>query len=135
MNLQQTKESLMPSGFFENWMPALQRMVLVKSLKGEEKMFFVELLTGLRERIEAMPKSYEQDGRGYEAIVYLHYFQAGMDFHITEKDMTSDTEQSQAFGLANLGYGGELGYISIDEIVENGVELDLYWSPKMLKEI
>ena len=46
-----------------------------------------------------------------------------------------EAEQRQAFGLANLGYGGELGYISIDEITRAGAELDLYWTPKALQKV
>jgi hypothetical protein len=29
----------------------------------------------------------------------------------------------------------ELGYISIEELVANGIELDLYWTPKTLAEV
>ena len=61
------------------------------------------------------------DGKGDDAVVYLHYFRGGMDWYITEKDM--EEEQHQAFGLADLGYGGELGYISIQELIDNGVSL------------
>ena len=43
--------------------------------------------------------------------------------------------QIQAFGLANLGYGAELGYICIKELIEHGIELDLYWTPKTLGEV
>lgn len=46
-----------------------------------------------------------------------------------------EPEQHQAFGAANLGYGAELGYISIEELKENNVELDLYWTPKPLSQI
>lgn len=43
--------------------------------------------------------------------------------------------QLQAFGLADLGYGGELGYISIVELLECGAELDLHWTPQTLAEV
>jgi hypothetical protein len=59
--------------------------------------------------------------------VWLHYFTHGGDYWITERDMAS--EQLQAFGLADIGYGPELGYISIVELLENGAELDLHYSP------
>ena len=38
-------------------------------------------------------------------------------------------KQLQAFGKADLGHGGELGYISIVEIIKCGAELDLHWQP------
>ena len=47
-----------------------------------------------------------------------------------------EDEQLQAFGLADLfGDGGELGYVSIEELKSVGAEMDLYWTPKTLREI
>ena len=66
-------------------------------------------------------------------MVHLHYFTGSQDWYITERD-TSE-EQHQAFGLADFGDGGELGYISIAELIKHGVELDLYWKPRTLAEI
>ena len=79
-----------------------------------------------------MAKIYEQDGKGDDAIVYLHYFHAsGADWYITERDISD--EQHQAFGLADLGMGfPELGYISIEELKSVGAELDIHWTPKTL---
>ena len=82
---------------------------------------------------ETMPKTYEQDGFGDQAVVHLHYFLGRMNWYITERDI--EDEQLQAFGLADLGQGGELGYICIQELIENGVELDLHWTPISLKAI
>lgn len=103
-------------------------------LKGEEQAFFQEKIAEYSDRFRQMPKVYEQDGLGDNAIVHLHYFYGNMDWFITERDMTQ--VQHQAFGLADFGDGGELGYISIQEIIETGkVELDLYWTPKTLAEV
>jgi hypothetical protein len=33
------------------------------------------------------------------------------------------------------GYEPELGYISIEELLENGAELDLHWTPKPFSKI
>ena len=114
-----------------------QARALGTCLAGEEGDYFETMLTDLAERIRTMPKTYEQDGKSDQAIVSLHYFKGGADWYITEKDVDTDGEgQLQAFGLADLfGDGGELGYISIAELVENNVELDLYWTPKPLAEI
>jgi hypothetical protein len=47
-----------------------------------------------------------------------------------------DGPQLQAYGLADLyGDGGELGYISILDLIRHNVELDLYWTPKTLNEV
>jgi len=99
---------------------------------GEEGKFFDDKAEELGKLFETMPKTYEQDGKGDQAIAYLHYFHGGFDWYITERDM--EEEQLQAFGLAVV-HEAELGYISIRELIENGVELDLHWEPKTLAEI
>lgn len=81
-----------------------------------------------------MPTTYETDGQGGDAIVWLHYFTPSGDWYITERDM--EREQLQAFGKADLfGDGGEIGYINLVELLECGAELDLHWSPEALKDI
>ena len=86
--------------------------------------------------IKTMPVTYQQDGKADDSIVYLHYSLGGANWYITEKDKTG-TGTVQAFGLADLFQdGGELGYISIEELTsdEIGAELDLNWIPKTLRE-
>ena len=111
-----------------------QMATMVKGCKGEEKQYFIDKLVEMAGIVDGMAKTYEQDGKGTDAIVYLHYFINGMDWHITEKDMEPD-RQLQAFGHADLGMGfPEVGYICIDELIANNVELDLHFTPKTLKE-
>lgn len=120
-----------------------QSYAIREASKGEEGKYFKEMIIELEQRIEAMPKSYETDGRGDEAIATLHYFKNGSDWWITEKDAgSSDDEeqgvQVQAFGFACLNGdtdNAELGYISIAELIKYGVELDLYWTPKTIGAI
>lgn len=121
-------------------MPTIRKFVsepqiqaLAEAANGEEREYFINLMIDLAEHLKTMPKTYEQDGKGDDAIVGLHYFRGDMDWYITEKDM--EDEQLQAFGLADLGYGGELGYISIEELKANNIELDLHWTPKTLAEV
>lgn len=103
--------------------------------KSEESGFFIDKVLEIQNTINTMPKTYEQDGKGDNAIVYLHYFGGSSDFYITEKDMQGNGTR-QAFGLADVfGDGGEIGYININEIVSSGMELDLYWKPKTLAEV
>ena len=104
--------------------------------RGEEREWFKAKLVEMAGIVSTMPKTYEQDGLGENAVAHLHYFTSSYDFHITERDSDQDGEgQIQAFGFANLGYGPELGYISIKEIIEAGAELDLHWKPITLAEI
>jgi len=114
-----------------------QALALADGLAGEESAYFEQLITETAQKIDAMPKTYEQDGLGEQAVAHLHYFSGGGDWYITEKDSDPDQSgQHQAFGLADpFGDGGELGYISIVELRRAGVELDLYWTPKPLAEI
>jgi hypothetical protein len=111
-------------------------------IRGEEGQFFKDKFVEIAKVIEGMPKSYETDGQGDKAVAYLHYFKGSGDWYITEKDAGDDEDakngisgQVQAFGMADLGHGGELGYISIKELIEANVELDLYWTPKTLAVI
>lgn len=101
--------------------------------RGEEKQYFFDKLVEMAEIVETMPVTYETDGRGDQAMVHLHYFTSGADWYITERDC--EEQQLQAFGLADLYDGGELGYISIVELLECGAELDLHWTPKTLAEV
>ena len=103
-------------------------------VRGEEKDFFFDKIEELAELFTTMPKTYETDGQGDDAIVSLHYFNGSQDWYIIEKDM--EDEQHQAFGMADIGYGlSGGGYISLIELMEHGVELDIHWTPKTKREV
>jgi hypothetical protein len=104
---------------------------------GEEGPFFIQKVQEMAQTISTMPKTYQTQEKGLKPMVYLHYFIGGADWFIYEKDMEG-AGTLQAFGLADLFQdGGELGYISIDELVSTGIgaELDLHWTPKPLEEV
>jgi len=110
-----------------------QQLKLMTELsRGEEGEFFIEKLLELAETVSTMPKTYEQDGKGDDAIAYLHYFRGGYDFYITEKDM--EEEQYQAFGLVKM-HVTELGYVSIVELMENNIEIDLHFEPTRVGDL
>jgi len=118
----------------KEFMSKPQISAFVTGCNGEEAEYFQEKANELAKVFANMPVTYEQDGKGDEAIVYLHYFRGGMDWFITEKDM--EDEQLQAFGYCDLGMGfPELGYVSIQELIENNVELDIHWTPKTLGKV
>ncbi len=111
-----------------------QMQAMADNCRGEEREYFKAKFVEMATIVANMPKTYEQDGKGDNAIVYLHYFTAGADWFIYEKDI--EAEQHQAFGLADIyGDGGELGYISIVELLEAGAELDLHFTPITLYEL
>lgn len=120
-----------------------QLRAIADAMRSEEKQFFFDKAVELAGIVSAMPKTYEQDGKGDQAMVYLHYFAGGSaNWWITERDVETADEpgQHQAFGLANI-FGGpndqdaELGYISIVELLEVGAELDFYFEPRTLAQL
>ena len=83
-----------------------------------------------------MPATYATESQGRAAVAYLHYFLGGADWWIVEKDSDPDSAgQIQAFGIADLGTGPELGYISIPELLEAGAEIDFYYAAQTVAEI
>lgn len=122
----------------KRWLPESQRSAILECLRGEEAEGFEQLVNLLGDRLATMPKTYEQDGKGDDAIAYVHFFRGDMDWFITEGDITPDGNgvHRQAFGWCDLGWGcPELGYVDIQELRDNGIEFDLYWQPKTLREI
>lgn len=127
----------------KNFIGGSQLSALSNAMRGEEKNYFFDKLVELADLIEKMPSTYETDGQGDKAIAFLHYFSGGSDWYITEKDKGDPEDeiqgqQHQAHGYAILNgdtQNAESGYISIAELIDNGVELDLYWTPKALSAI
>jgi len=99
---------------------------------GEDRQHFFDKVCELRDLVTSMPITYEQEGKGESAAIHLHYFIGNCTWYIIEKDC--EEEQLQAFGIADLGYGPEYGYISIQELLENGVELDFYYRPRTVAQ-
>ena len=95
----------------------------------------MELLTkGLK---KFLPRLYEQEERGDEAIAYLKFFtpDSNWTWYVTEFD-GKDT----FFGLVD-GFEKELGYFSLSELEKvRGrlglpIERDMYFKPKAIKEL
>ena len=102
----------------------------------EEWQFYVAKVQALADLVTGMAQTYEQEGKGEQATVTLHYFIGGSDWYITEKDIDGGVEQ--AFGYAVLNGDedcAELGYISIQEITAYGAELDLHFAPRTLADV
>ncbi len=135
-------KALSDGGELYHFMPRGQRLMIIEMLIGEESQFFEDKVMEFVDRISKMPATYQQEGLGDEAIVHLHYFGGPVDAWITEKDVcdgSGDLRQLQAFGFVNLdgsGFdGAEAGYVSICELIECGIELDLFWEPKPIREL
>ena len=110
--------------------------VITDAMLGEEGDHFIELIDRVHATWQAIPTTYATDSKGSAAIAHLHFFLGSADWWIVEKDIDADNEgQIQAFGIADLGMGPELGYISIPELLEVGAELDFYFAKITIAEI
>lgn len=99
------------------------QLKVVKNVGNKE---FEQTIIDINNIVARIPKLYGQDGIK-DKMVYLHYFYGDQDWFVTELDKST----GECFGYADLGYGAELGYMSIPEFVSNGkVELDFYFEPK-----
>lgn len=120
----------------KNFIGRQQLAAMRQECNGEEGAFFRKLMVDLEELIATMPKTYETDGTPGKDLAVLHYFKGGSDWWIVERD--SEEEQHQAFGFVCLNGDtemAEMGYISIAELIEHGVELDLYYKPETIGSI
>lgn len=120
----------------ERFIGPAQLRCICELLDGEEGDYFHNKLLELANLFRTMPKTHEN--REQDAVVYLHYFVHGSDWWICErdkgdpKDPRDDGQQHQAWGYVCLNGDVEMaecGYISIVELMENNVELDLHWKP------
>ena len=92
--------------------------VITDAMRGEEGDHFIAIIDRIHATWQAMPRTYETDVQGRAALAHLHYFTGGCDWWIVEKDADPDhAGQAQAFGIADLGMGSKLGYISIPELL------------------
>lgn len=133
----QVEQYLRNGGLFDHFMPASQRFAFLEMLNGEEGQFFIDNLWDLAKTIRGIPVTYNtEDVAAQDKVLHLHYFKGGVDAWIVERDVGV---QQQAYGKITVMGGGwreaEWGYISIQELIENGVELDFYWTPKTVKEM
>lgn len=87
--------------------------------------------------LKALPALYSQDGKGEEAIAQVKFFDpcGSWTWYASEYD----PEQRLFFGLI-IGHETELGYFSQDELeayrgpLGIGIERDLHWTPRPLRE-
>ena len=113
-------------------------------MRGEEGAWFKAKIQELQALVDSMLVTYDTEPQdetqtAAPAVARLHYFLGHIDAWIVELDKgaTDDTPedyQRQAWGKVDLGYGPEAGYISIPELLQAGMELDLHWIPRPIEE-
>ena len=79
---------------------------------------------------DSIPKLYETESVPCERkVIHQRYELKYVGFYWLIAEL--DREKNLAFGYANLNddQNAEWGYVSIEEILENGAELDRGWNP------
>lgn len=133
-----TKEFIQLLKALQAFVPSNQIASLQNTWHTEEKNAAWEIASRIIDIFHKLPKTYDTENTHVDdKIVYLHYFYAGNDWYIVEKDI--EAEQHQAFGytILNGDYDfAEWGYISIEELKNiEGVELDFYFEPIKFGEL
>ena len=80
--------------------------------------------------IDIIPKLYETDGIPFEKkTIHQKWDLKKVNFYWLIAEL--DRKENLAFGYANLNDDicAEWGYISIEELMDNGAELDRTWKP------
>ena len=127
-----SKFSLQTTMALRKFCSAEQINTMMEGTLGEEGDFFRAKMVEMVEVFNTMPATRGQEGVN-DPIAYLHYFLGSADWYITERDL--EVVQHQAFGWGRMFAGcGECGYISIVELIQEGVELDLHFEPKPLSQ-
>ena len=96
-----------------------------------------DMLLNVVKAYKHIPSLYKQDGKGYNAVAYLHYFVGGVDWWVTEYDKST----GEMFGLTNLNNEWELTYFNVSFFKDNDLsplqkpELDFYFKFKTINEI
>ena len=144
--LYEAKKLLNGAHWLAHFVSYPQRLFLLEQLRGEEGEAIADLVIHLAKAIEATPVTYATNSIDTpNKAVHLHYFGKGVDAWIVERDKGNTPEdiglgtQLQAYGKISLqgeGWNGaEWGYIDIATLIRLGIEVDLYWTPKAVKEI
>lgn len=148
--IHEARQHLNGTALLGNFMPYQQRLALLSALRGEEGEAIADLVLGAVRNILGTPMTYQtEEMESADKVLRLHYFLGGVDAWIIERDVGDSGDptavgagvgkQHQAYGKITLcgdGWeGAEWGYISIADLIANGVELDLYWQEKTVKEM
>jgi len=129
-------ESIMPYSQKESIIEMTGRKRKTRKFDGDD---VYTLLNQVNRNIEQIPPLYAQDGKGKNAIAYLHYFNSSSDWYITELDKNT----LEGFGFTILNgdtQNAEFGYIPLTMFTEKkasyfDLNLDLNFIPRPLNNI
>lgn len=111
-------------------------MAIGSFLRGEEGEWYADKVIAVHKQYLDMPATYEQDGKGDDAIIGFHMFWGGVNIWVLERDKSGipNVGYDQCFGYTDLGYGPELGYVSLVEAAAASMDIDLHWEPITVRE-
>lgn len=93
---------------------------------------YADTLENLGQNLQKIPALYAQDGKGFDAIVYAHYFAGSTDIFVTER------EDDELFTYTILNGDcecAEFGHQILSELKSIGVlNLDFHWEQKTLRQ-
>lgn len=101
-----------------------QKIELVALMSGEGKVNVEQLMTLLEHRIEKMPMMYKKD-MDEPLVAHLHYFQGEKHWYILEKNAHGVMADCFGYRVDPDMKVYEFCYVSITELVRNGVKIDL----------
>jgi len=113
-----------PPSICKSYGKCLDKLVeIVYSYDMKQRRFQMKLLT--KAIAAKLPKLYQQDGKGDEAIVYAKFFtpDAQWTWYVTEGEMNEDGD-FEFFGLT-IGFEAELGYFNLSQLQEVRGQLGL----------
>ena len=123
--LEEVKEKLVPS----------QQVSFLMEM--DDPIEVRDMLSNVVQAYQDIPSLYNQDGKGNNAVAYLHYFVGGVDWWVTEYDRSTGI----MFGLSSLNNEWNLGYFNVSFFKNNDLspfqkpELDFYFKYQTLNEI
>ena len=129
-------ESIMPYSQKQSILETTGRTRKTRGFEGDEVF---TLLGQLNKNLNEIPPIYAQDGKGKNAIAYLHYFNSSSDRYITELDK----DNLEGFGFTILNgdtQNAEFGYIPLTQFTQQkasywDLNLDLNFNPTTLNQV
>ncbi|MFA6395871.1 MAG: hypothetical protein WCW84_07880 [Sulfurimonas sp.] len=133
-------EVSLAKGVMNKYTPKIEEPIKKQASLPKSPLLYPRQVQAIYDKLATMPKTYELDGISPKPVG-IKLFNSSMTAYVTEADRGSEDDefegsQTQAFGyFYNESYGeGEWGYINVDELIECGFEMDLYFEDQFIDD-
>lgn len=118
------------------FVPPSQMREIIAGTQGDEREKYLGILADFGNRIYRMPASGEKAPplEAEDEIAQLHYRVGRYNWYLTRKGPMNPVENAVVFVTAP-GVRESIGFISVQEILASGGELDLGFKPQRLSKI